>query len=376
MMNIEVDWRSLKRILCIRLDAMGDVLMTGPAIRALKETNLKCELTLLTSPSGAAAAGLIPEVDRILVYEAPWMKATSRRANAKHDQDFIGELKREKFEAAVIFTVYSQNPLPAAMLCFLADIPRRLAHCRENPYQLLTDWVMEPEPSTRIRHEVRRQLDLVAEVGCRTADEKMRLRLPDEIESRLSDILLRNGVKNRKRFVVIHPGATAQSRRYPVKKFAAAAQKINRLGYDIFVTGTGDERSLSTVIQTAVGEGCFSFLDQLELADFACLLKKASLLISNNTGAVHVAASMGTPIVDLYALTNPQHTPWGVPHRTLYVDVPCRNCYKSLCPQGHNRCLADVTPGQIIQAAVELLNRPEICPGADLGQPIHTTFPL
>ncbi len=65
------------------------------------------------------------------------------------------------FDAAVIFTVYSQSPLPAAMLCYLAGIPRRLAHCRENPYALLSDWLREPEPQQRTRHEVERQLDLV-----------------------------------------------------------------------------------------------------------------------------------------------------------------------------------------------------------------------
>jgi len=93
----------------------------------------------------------------------------------------------------------------------------------------------------------------------------------------------------------------------------------------------------------------------LNLAELAALLKRAPLLISNNTGPVHVASAVGTPVVDLYALTNPQHTPWGVPCRVLSHDVPCRNCFKSICPEGHNDCLRKVPPADVVRAALELL---------------------
>ncbi len=78
--------------------------------------------------------------------------------------------------------------------------------------------------------------------------------------------------------------------------------------------------------------------------------------MSNNTGPVHVAAAVGTPVVDLYALTNPQHTPWQVPNRVLNYDVPCKYCYKSVCPMGHHNCLQLVTPQSVVQAALELLH--------------------
>ena len=81
----------------------------------------------------------------------------------------------------------------------------------------------------------------------------------------------------------------------------------------------------------------------------------APILISNNTAPVHIAAAVGTPVVDLYALTNPQHTPWQVPHRLLFHDVPCKYCYKSVCPEGHHNCLRQVSPGAIVTATCELL---------------------
>ena len=87
----------------------------------------------------------------------------------------------------------------------------------------------------------------------------------------------------------------------------------------------------------------------------AALIGLAPLMISNNTGPVHVAAALGTPVVALYALTNPQHTPWQVPSRVLFNDVPCKFCYKSICPLGHHNCLRLVEPEDVVHAAAELL---------------------
>ncbi|NJL21916.1 MAG: glycosyltransferase family 9 protein, partial [Leptolyngbyaceae cyanobacterium SM1_3_5] len=100
--------------------------------------------------------------------------------------------------------------------------------------------------------------------------------------------------------------------------------------------------------------GC-RWVDRLNLPQLTALLEFAPLLISNNTGPVHIAAAVGTPVVDLYALTNPQHTPWGVPNRALFHDVPCRICYKSICPEGHHHCLRLVTPESVVAAAIDLL---------------------
>ena len=88
----------------------------------------------------------MPGVDEVHRLRGPLDEGHARAGRPRADRAMIERLRAARFDAAVIFTVYSQNPLPAALLCYLADIPLRLAHCRENPYQLLTDWVAEPEP--------------------------------------------------------------------------------------------------------------------------------------------------------------------------------------------------------------------------------------
>ncbi len=347
-------WTKARRVLAVRLDTLGDVLMTTPALRALKHSGPGRSITLLTSPRGAEVAPFVPEVDDVIPYDAPWMSSTEPRTGSARDMEILAELRRRRFDAAVIFTVYSQNPLPAAFLCHLAEIPLRLAHARENPYSLLTDWVPEPEPEKLTRHEVRRQLDLVQSVGCRTDDESLSFRVPREAADRARELL--DSMRIAPNWVVIHPGASAPSRRYPPESYAVAAAYLAReLGYHVVFTGTDQEAPLVQQIQSDMGAPSHSLAGQLSLAELGAVLSLAPVLISNNTGPVHIAAALGTPVVDLYALTNPQHAPWGTPSRVLSHDVPCKYCYKSVCPEGHHNCLRLVPPEQVIQAIQELL---------------------
>jgi lipopolysaccharide heptosyltransferase II len=352
-------WSSIRDVLCVRLDTIGDVLMCGPAMRALHE---RARVTLLTSPSGAAIAQLMPEVDETIVYPAPWMKGEGIRTEvqrlADQGRESIERLREHSFDAAVIFTVYSQSALPAALLCLLAGIPLRLAHSREKPYALLTDWVPEPEPDRLLRHEVRRQLDLVATVGARTTAEELRLRIPRGAQVRAARRLAAAGLEGQ-RWVAVHLGGTAPARRYPPELLAQACAALAH-EHDVRLVFTGDsgDRQAVNDVRVHAGVDSLSLAGELDLGELAAVLESAAVLVCGNTGPVHLAAAVGTPVVDLYALTNPQHTPWGVPSRVLFRDVPCRWCYSSVCPEGHHRCLRGVAPNDVARAAVDLLREP------------------
>jgi ADP-heptose:LPS heptosyltransferase len=94
--------------------------------------------------------------------------------------------------------------------------------------------------------------------------------------------------------------------------------------------------------------------ENLDTPRLAALVELAPLVLTNNTGPAHLAAAVGTPVVDLYALTNPQHTPWQVPQRVLSFDVECRHCFKSVCPERHHLCLRNVRPDEVAEAVMEL----------------------
>lgn len=343
-------------MLCVRLDAMGDVLMTTPAIRALRAAVAGRRITLLTSPSGAAIARMIPEVDDVIVYDAPWVKATAPRSDSAPEHAMIRHIRDRGFDAAMIFTVFSQNPLPAALFCYLADIPLRAAHCRENPYQLLTTWVRETEPEAGIGHEVERQCRLAAAVGAEAEPSLLSLSVPADARERVDELLARAGVDPDGAWLVLHPGATAASRRYPPERFVEAVARVqHETGAAVVLTGDVSERALAARIRDALPGRCVSLAGELALEELVAIIAAAPVLVTNNTGPAHVAAAVDTPVVVLYALTNPQHTPWRVASRVLSHDVPCRNCFRSVCPHGHNACLTGIPPHDVSAAVLELL---------------------
>lgn len=348
----------VRRILCVRLDNLGDVLMTTPALHALRTSAPGRHITLLASRSGAQAAGYVDDIDNVIDYDAPWIK-NDRAADAAVDLDMCARLRNARFDAVVIFTVYSQSPMPAAMLCHLAGIPRRLAHCRENPYALLTDWVAEPEPQTGIRHEVERQLSLVQHIGAHSADQRMHFNVRAHDTASLTTKLAERGVSLDTPFITMHPGATAASRRYPAERFAQAAAKLaESTGWPVLITGSPGEADLCAQVGGS-HKKTVNLAGALELGELAALIARTKVLISNNSGPVHIASALGTPVVDLYALTNPQHTPWKTPHVVLNHDVPCRWCYRSVCPEGHHACLTGVSVEDVVNAAMRLLRDAE-----------------
>lgn len=311
-------WKNCKNILCIRPDNMGDLLMTVPAIRALKEST-GAKITVLTSSMAAVVAGMIPEIDEVMIYDVPWVKNTGSQSS-EYFMEIIDKIRVAAFDAAVIFTVYSQNPLPAVMLAYLARIPLRLAYCRENPYALLTDWVPDVEPFSEIKHQVRRDLDLVARIGAIPSDERLSVRVGEQNWHLLKNRLLTLNFDAEKPWLIFHPGVSEEKREYPIEKWIGAGRVLAK-DFQIAVTGGRSEKQLTEAIAEGIGESAYSLAGIFSLEEFVLLIKKAPLVISVNTGTVHLAAATGTPVIVLYALTNPQHFPWKSLGKVLLFNV-------------------------------------------------------
>lgn len=341
------------KLLAIRLDAAGDVLMCTPALRALVEGGHR--VSLLTSAAGALAGERVPGLDEVLRWSAPWMKA-STPAPAWALPVMADELRARSFDGAVIFTSYSQSPLPAAMLCQMAGIPLRLAHCRENPYQLLTHWIREQEPESMLRHEVQRQVDLVAALDCRPSTTTLGIAIDDGDREAARAALRTSGIDPERAYLLLHPGASAPSRRYPAAQWRRAAELIERhSGLPLLFAAGPAEQAL---LREITGDDMHRWpvlTTPLDFGGLAAVIAMARVLVACNSAPAHLAAATGTPVVDLYALTNPQHAPWQVRHRLLYQPVPCHTCYQSICPRGDNRCLSEVPPVWVAAAVQELL---------------------
>ncbi|RXK83744.1 glycosyltransferase family 9 protein [Filimonas effusa] len=349
-----------KNVLCIRADNMGDIIMSGPAMRALKET-LQCRITLLTSPMGAPITTHIPEVDKVIACEIPWVKA-GNDLNAEAARALTERIKNESFDAAIIFTVYSQNPLPAALLTYLAGIPVRLAYCRENPYGLLTHWVPDQEPYTFIQHQVARDLKLVETLGAFTSNNTLQLKQQAADISTTGEKLRQTGITGN--YIVLHPGVSEEKRKYPVDRWAATARLLSaQHNLPVVISGSAADAALANAIVDQAEAACRSMAGKLNMAEWISLLDKASLLVSVNTGAIHISAAVQTPTIVLYALTNPQHTPWRSPAIVLPFSVPgslkSRNeVIKYVDELLFTQHIAYPAPKEVAAAAASLLLQP------------------
>jgi ADP-heptose:LPS heptosyltransferase len=403
---IPPEWRAARRVLAVRLDNLGDVLVTTPAIRAIRRCLPEAELTLLASPVGAQVGRLNPDLDDVIVYQSPQMDPWQRMPqDSAREQRLIALLKERRFDAAVIFTSFRQCALVPAYQCYLADIPLRAAASVDGPGSLLTTRHKHPE---RMMHEVERGLDLVGALGMGTEETDLVLTIPEDLRLTIDDLRLeqpdqialfedlclneRLATYRRRRrsaqgphidlgtsqiehpgaaqrpqivnrtskiehpLVVIHPGCSMPARTYAWEQFAEAADLlVERLGARVVLTGGPDERELVERVRGRMRRPALALAGALPFAQFCALIAAADLTVTNNTGPMHIAAALKTPVVALFALTNPpeQWGPWRVPHRLLYHEVPCRLCYSRACPYGHE-CLRLVTPEQIVQAAMEL----------------------
>jgi ADP-heptose:LPS heptosyltransferase len=348
-------WQAARRILAVRLDNLGDVLLATPAIHALKAALPDAELTLLTSPVGTQVGRLNPDLSRVITYEAPWIDPWQRLPHdSAREQAMISALRADRYDAAVIFTSYHQSPLPAAYACYLADIPLRLAASIDGPGSLLTTRHKHPE---RTMHEVERGLDLVSAIGIPPGDLDLVLEVPDGASRRIASWMR----ESPRPWVVVHAGCSMPARTYPWEQYAGVVERlVAQSGAQIILTGVADEvaliESIFNHLSPVAKRATRRVAGKLTFPDFCAVINAADLVITNNTGPMHVAAAVKTPVVALFALTNPpeQWHPWRVPHRLLNHDVPCRLCYSRVCPVGHE-CLRLVTPDDVVIAAADLL---------------------
>lgn len=319
--SMNILWNDCRKILCVRLDNMGDLLMSTPAFRALKES-FQCHLTLLTSAAAAPVAADIPEIDEVIIFNAPWVKH-DHVVMPETYQQLVETLRKEHFDAAIIFTVYSQNPLPTAMLAFEAGIPLRLAYCRENPYQLLTHWIPDEEPLHATHHQVERDINLVAYTGAKAGSTKLSLRTHETHWPGIIKKMRLYGADHQRPWIVMHPMVQDVKRQYNFHKWVEIGQQvIAHHRCQLLITGNTGEEAAAETLKEAIGPGAINLAGALSVAEFALLIRKSPLVISVNTGTIHIAAATATPVVVLYALTNIRHTPWRVRSEVLYFDIP------------------------------------------------------
>jgi ADP-heptose:LPS heptosyltransferase len=349
------------RALAVRLDSDGDVLLTGPAVRALAATY--DQVDLLVSAAGLQAADLLPGVTEVLRFDAPWAGSRPPRVSSEAVQDLVAGLIARRYQLAVIFTSPHQSPLPMALLARLAGVRHIVAASEDHPGSLLD--VQHHRPPGL--HEVEAGLDLAEQAGARLPvddDGLLAVRRPlPPVPVPAAHPVDVGGARGR-RSVVVHPGAAVPAQAPLPEDARAIAARLTRDGWDVLVTGSAAERELTAYV---AGGHATDLGGLTDLAQLATVLEAAACVVVGNTGPAHLAAAVGTPVVSLFAPVVPAESwvPYGVPRLVLGDQgAACRGTRALACPVPGHPCLGSVTPDQVSDAVARLAHLP---PRATVG---------
>jgi len=349
------EWDDVRRVLAVRLDNIGDVILLGPALHSLKAHLPSVEVTLLASPAGAQVASLLPDVDDVIAYRAQW-QATGVPEPAdvaqRQLQDLIGTLSERDFDAALIFTSFSQSPHPPALACYLAGIPRRIGQSKEFGGALLTHWVT---PLDDWVHQADRNLYLLETAGIPPVDTRLRLDVPEDAQSSIVLKLEGLGIAGGDRIIVAVPGASCPARRYDPGRFGRAVEQVaEKSGIRVVVAGSGHERWMAD-LATRRSDKVVSLSGETSVPEFVALIERADAVLAANSSALHIADAFLRPVVVLYSGAEdieqwrPRHSPSILLNR--YAE--CATCHRFTCPYDM-RCL-DIPVEDVVESTLSLL---------------------
>jgi ADP-heptose:LPS heptosyltransferase len=338
--------RRRPHVLLARQDSAGDVLLAGPAVRAVAAAAGR--VTFLCGPRGREAAELLPGVDEVLSWHAPWMDAEPAPVTRASMDRLVGELARRRVDQAVVLTSFHQSPLPLALLLRMAGVGTVAGISGDYPGSLLD--VRHRVDETQDVHEVERALGLVATLGYRLPprdDARLAVRPPRRPAHAAAPLP--------RPYLVVHPGASVPARAWAPERAAALVAALRRRGRRVAVTGSAGERDLTALVAGPPGAGAevADLGGRLSLEGLAAVLAGAEAVVVGNTGPAHLAAAVGTPVVSLFAPTVPaaRWRPWGVPHVLLgRQDAPCAGSRARSCPVPGHPCLNDVRPEEVLGA--------------------------
>jgi ADP-heptose:LPS heptosyltransferase len=346
---------SRPHVLVARLDNAGDVLLMGPAIRAIAAGAGR--VTMLCGPQGEAAARMLPGVNDVRVLRAPWIDPEPEPVEPEHMARFVSAVTRLAVDQAVIFTSFHQSALPLALLLRLARVPLIAAISDDYPGSLL-------DVRHRIDgevHEVERALSLAGEVGHQ---------LPTGDDGRLQ--VNRSGSPHPAtaggRYVVVHPGASVPARAWSPQLCRRLVGALARCGRRVVVTGGQNERELTAYVAAGGSRHVIDLGGVTGMAGLADVIAEADVVVCGNTGPAHLAAAVGTPVVELYAPTVPavRWRPWRVPHVLLGdQDISCRNCRARQCPVSGHPCIDTVSVETVLDAVERMAPRVGALPQPD-----------
>lgn len=351
--NNIMDISNIKRILIVRTDRVGDVIVSTPVITAARSAFPNAYIAFMVSPETKEIVAQNPYLNEVIVYDKK-----SKHRGIFQTLRFARWLRAKRFDLALIL----HSTVRVNIVSFLAGIPKRVGYRRGKMDFLLTDGLPYKKRFGE-KHESEYSLDVLRSLGIDAETSPLVMPIKKEDEKNIDNLLRECGLKEGERFVVINPGASCNSRIWPSENFAKVADiLIERFGIKVILVSSPNQ------VQMKIGERVRALMKnkplflcgRTSLGEMAALFKKASLLVSNDSGPVHIASAVGTPLISIFGRKEKGLSPtrWrglGPKSITVHKDVGCIECLAHNCKKGF-LCLRSISAEDIIEKARDLLS--------------------
>jgi predicted lipopolysaccharide heptosyltransferase III len=335
-----------RHILAIKLRYLGDVLLATPTLHALKTAYPHARLSVLVNRGTEDILRANPDVDEIILLD---------RGSIFQQSRFVWEIRRRGFDTVVDLTDGDR----AAFLSWASGAAVRIGYNAELRWTgRCYTTVVRGEAGS---HRIERDLAALAPLGVAARDRVPRLWLTPDDDAKAERLVGELGISRDRPWVVIQPGARYWFKAWPVERFAELADRlIDRFGCQVLVGGSPEERALIQSVIAQAKSRLLGIAGRSDVRTLAAVLKGSALFVGNDTGAMHIAAAMATPVVALFGPSNPtEWGPRGGPADIIYKGLDCRICFHPTCRRGNENCMKLITVDEV-WAACERLFRPRM----------------
>jgi lipopolysaccharide heptosyltransferase II len=354
-------WRrpagEIRRILVIRLDLLGDVVLSLPAVLSLRAAYPDAEITMLVRPAAREIAERCPAVDRVKVFDVDGLRPSGRPLAAATWRDLIEtslSIRRGRFDLVVgLFGFW------AAWFAGVSGAPRRIGYRSEAFHGAYT----RPVSGRRyhpVAHETAYCLRLARAAGGSGAPRAPALAPGAEDRARASSLLANRGFDGRPLVVVNAGSAAGDAKRWTPEGWTALIDRLQARGVAVALVGSTGDASLAKRIAAACGRAPMVLAGQTSVGELIGVLDQAAVVVSGDSGPLHLAAALRRPVVAIHGPSDPRISgPTGTCSRVVRLALSCSPCYDgsyaAQCPLGHHRCMRELTSDQVERAVLSLL---------------------
>jgi len=343
----KIDPDEIRRVLIRSTNWVGDAIMTTPAVRAVRKNFPRAEITILAKPWVAPVFSNNPYIDRIMLYDDP-----GRHRLGLGTIRIAKELRHGSYDLAVLF----QNAFEAALLTFLAGIPRRLGYDTDGRRLLLTHPVKRHVHFRQI-HEIDYYLAILTGAHLAVNGRDLTLVVSDVERQHADALLAGNDIAAEDLLVGVNPGATyGTAKRWLPDRFAELCDRLCRTcDARIVIFGAPGEKVVADRIGRLMQSPAVNLCGKTNLREAMAVIERCRLFVTNDSGLMHVAAALDIPLVAVFGSTNPVTTgPSSSKSHVVRVPIPCSPCLKPECPTDH-RCMKEISVDMVFSVVKQML---------------------